>query len=92
MIIRETFKLIDSITPSVQATKEFGGIIESIMSRLLGNLHQSRTLAAQRDALLPKLVSGEIRSRDPFTDDPEFEEVTEGEEVERKERLKTRWA
>ena len=24
--------------------------------------------------------------------DPEFEEVTEGEEVERKEKLKTKWA
>ena len=26
------------------------------------------------------------------TADPEFEEATEGEEVERKEKLKTRWS
>ena len=31
------------------------------MGRILKNLHESRTLAEQRDALLPKLVSGEVR-------------------------------
>jgi len=31
------------------------------MQLILVNLHQSRTLATIRDALLPKLLSGEIR-------------------------------
>ncbi len=38
---------------------------------------------------LPKL---ELRESERPRIDPEFEEVTEGEEVERKEQLKTRWA
>jgi hypothetical protein len=29
--------------------------------RVVSNLHESRTLAALRDALLPKLLSGELR-------------------------------
>ena len=32
-------------------------------ARALGNIEQSRTLAALRDALLPKLMSGELRVR-----------------------------
>jgi type I restriction enzyme S subunit len=31
---------------------------------IVANIHQSRTLAALRDALLPKLMSGELRVRD----------------------------
>jgi hypothetical protein len=31
------------------------------MQRVLNNLHESRTLATLRDALLPKLLLGEIR-------------------------------
>jgi type I restriction enzyme S subunit len=31
---------------------------------MVGNVAQSRTLAAIRDALLPKLISGEIRVKD----------------------------
>jgi len=31
------------------------------MERIRNNLHESRTLAALRDALLPKLLSGQLR-------------------------------
>ena len=34
------------------------------MERILLNLEQSRTLAALRDTLLPKLISGELRVPD----------------------------
>ncbi len=39
-----------------------------------------------------RLAKLELRDSERPTIDPEFEEVTEGEEVERKEQLKTRWA
>jgi type I restriction enzyme S subunit len=38
--------------------------IEPLLDRQATSLAESRTLAAIRDALLPKLVSGEIRIRD----------------------------
>ena len=34
------------------------------MGRILNNLHESQTLAALRDTLLPKLMSGELWVRD----------------------------
>jgi type I restriction enzyme S subunit len=36
---------------------------EPLLGRLIAGRLQSRTLAALRDALLPKLVSGEVRAR-----------------------------
>ena len=39
-----------------------------------------------------RLAKLELAESERPTIDPEFEEATEGEEVERKERLKTRWA
>ncbi len=36
-----------------------------LVERLVANEHESRTLAATRDLLLPKLLSGEIRIRTP---------------------------
>ena len=39
-----------------------------------------------------RLAKLEIKESERPKIDPEFEEVTEGEEVERKEKLKTRWA
>jgi len=38
--------------------------IEDLMSQISANRTQSRTLATIRDALLPKLLSGEIRIAD----------------------------
>jgi type I restriction enzyme S subunit len=35
-----------------------------ILNRALGNRRQSQTLAEMRDALLPKLISGELRVRE----------------------------
>ncbi len=47
------------------------------------------TVPIYYESRLPKL---ELRDSERPSIDPEFEEVTEGEEVERKEQLKTRWA
>src|SRR5207249_8030206 len=39
-----------------------------------------------------RLAKLELRASERPKIDPEFEELTEGEEVERKEKLKTKWA
>ncbi len=46
-------------------------VIEPLMQHAVANSVQNRTLAAIRDALLPKLISGELRVREagkPFTE------------------------
>ena len=42
----------------------FEQLVSPILSQLLANRAESRTLAKTRDLLLPKLISGEIRLRD----------------------------
>ena len=60
-ITRQTFKIIDMVLPPVNVTEAFECTVNPIMGHILNNLNESRTLAAQRDALLPKLVSGKLR-------------------------------
>ena len=38
--------------------------VEPLLARQAASAEESRTLGAVRDALLPKLISGEIRPRD----------------------------
>jgi type I restriction enzyme S subunit len=38
--------------------------MKPVFSRILENEHESRTLAALRDALLSRLLSGEVRLKD----------------------------
>ena len=47
--------------PSQQIMESFGDVVASIYGRKQSNLRQSSTLAALRDTLLPRLLSGEIR-------------------------------
>jgi type I restriction enzyme S subunit len=49
------------IIPDTTTLETFEEIIKPLFIRQILNLEQSRTLAAIRDALLPKLLSGEIR-------------------------------
>jgi type I restriction enzyme S subunit len=44
--------------------RAFGQTINPWFARLRASADESRTLAAQRDALLPKLISGELRVKD----------------------------
>ena len=60
-ITRQTFKLIDAVIPPAKAAQAFESLVSTPMHRILDNLHEGQTLADTRDALLPKLVSGEIR-------------------------------
>ena len=63
-IIRETFEGIDTVIPPSPITNSFDLTIEPILSRILNNCFESRTLAVIRDSLLSKLLSGEIRVKD----------------------------
>ena len=63
-ITRQTFTLVDIPLPPTSITEAFESAVMPLMQRILSNLHRSNTVAALRDVLLPKLVSGELRVRD----------------------------
>ncbi len=50
--------------PPVPLVQMFTSTAEAIFKRIDEAAHESRTLAALRDALLPKLISGELRVKD----------------------------
>lgn len=50
--------------PPPEITAEFGVFAAGTIRKIKANDEQSRTLATLRDALLPKLLSGEIRVGD----------------------------
>jgi type I restriction enzyme, S subunit len=50
--------------PSQGIGKAFESTIEPLFARIRANTDQSRTLAALRDTLLPKLLSGELRIKE----------------------------
>jgi type I restriction enzyme S subunit len=50
--------------PPQTVTRAFTEWLQPVVDRIIAGIHQSRTLAALRDALLPKLVSGELRIKD----------------------------
>jgi type I restriction enzyme S subunit len=47
-----------------QVLREFHRITDPMLAKIAAQSTQSRTLAALRDALLPKLISGQLRIRD----------------------------
>ncbi len=47
--------------PREQVAKQFGSIIKPLFARASTAARESRSLAKRRDALLPKLISGELR-------------------------------
>ena len=60
-ITRQTFKLVETALPPSELAEAFELTVTPVMRRILCNLLESRTLAAHRDLLLPKLVSGQLR-------------------------------
>ena len=63
-ITRETFDSVSFVKPDKKIAVAFDGHILSIMQKVLNNLHESKTLSGLRDALLPKLISAELRIDD----------------------------
>lgn len=51
------------VLPPKPVAKAFTELMQPSVDRITAGIHQSRTLAALRDALLPKLISGELRTR-----------------------------
>jgi len=49
------------VLPPTNVAAAFTKGTNPLVERIIANIHESRTLAALRDALLPKLLSGELR-------------------------------
>ena len=60
-ITRDTFKIAESLLVSTDIANAFESTVAPLMERLLSSLNESFVLSAERDALLPKLVSGGVR-------------------------------
>ena len=52
------------VLPPEAVAAAFTDLIQPSVDRIIAAIHESRTLAALRDALLPKLIRGEIRVKD----------------------------
>jgi type I restriction enzyme, S subunit len=50
--------------PPESLAKRFGEFAKDVMTKIRSNDQQSRTLAALRDTLLPRLMSGEVKVKD----------------------------
>lgn len=59
---QETLKNMKFILPSDETLKEFNKISRHILDKTLNNLLQNRELSQIRDSLLPRLMSGKIRT------------------------------
>ena len=60
-ITRETFAVATTIIPPARVAVMFDDLVAPYLARILANQQACRNLTAQRDALLPKLISGELR-------------------------------
>ena len=60
-ITRQTFNVVELVLPTTSVATAFENIVKPLMERILWNRHQSLTLAHLRDAILPKLISGDLR-------------------------------
>ena len=64
-ISKKDFHAIPCVAAPEEAVKGFERVCAPIDRRLAISERESRTLAALRDTLLPKLISGELRIEDP---------------------------
>jgi len=55
---------MDVDVPAKERIARYTGLVKPLHDRVALNLEESRTFAALRDALLPKLISGELRVKD----------------------------
>lgn len=60
-ISKRNFRPIPVVLPPVELMSAFTDKVAPLYGRIAANLRQSQTLAALRDTLLPKLLSGELR-------------------------------
>ena len=60
-INKTAFRSIQIILPPRKLVRKFDKIVESLYNEIYENERENKTLTQTRDALLPKLMSGEIR-------------------------------
>ena len=63
-ISKSGFRPIPAVAPSIAVMHAFDRVSRPMYLKVVEHERESRTLAAVRDALLPKLVSGELRVND----------------------------
>lgn len=63
-ISKSSFRPIRTVVPPSPVMDAFDQMSQPLYRKVVENERESRTLAALRDALLPKLISGEIRVKD----------------------------
>ena len=60
-----TMSRYEMCRPAEVVAAAFQHVVSPMFERIIANVHESRTLGCLRDALLPKLVSGELRVDEP---------------------------
>jgi type I restriction enzyme, S subunit len=63
-INRAQFEILKTVAPDPRVVSAFEALVSGLDERIRSNEIETATLAATRDLLLPKLMSGEIRVRD----------------------------
>ena len=56
-----TMSLYPLCLPTESVARALENAVEPVLNRIVANVHESRTLAALRDSLLAKLISGKLR-------------------------------
>jgi type I restriction enzyme S subunit len=79
---REDFYGVPVVVPPTNLQNAFGRIVESLFGKLYANEDESGSLAALRDTLLPKLLSGELRVGDAMKQVTDTMSVATGEPAE----------
>lgn len=64
-ISKSNFRPILVVVPPARIMQSFDAVVRPWHERLVTCERESRALAALRDALLPKLISGELRVGEP---------------------------
>lgn len=60
-ISKSSFRQIEVVRPDTRIMRQFDAIVRGWYEKIVNNERQSATIASIRDALLPKLITGEIR-------------------------------
>jgi type I restriction enzyme, S subunit len=63
-ISKASFRPISVMVPTGATLAAFDNLAQRLFSRVVANEKESRTLSTLRDALLPKLISGELQVKD----------------------------
>ena len=66
-INKKQFEALQTLEPKSELIEAFDANVSPLDSRIRGNTSEVRTLASLRDALLPRLISGDLRLKDADT-------------------------